>query len=808
MDTFFQDLRYAGRNLVTQPGFAALMILCLALGIGVNSTIFSVFDCVLIRPLPFKDPEALVSLHGTRVANGIDRGAVSYLDFFDWKEQTRAFASMVAVSGRSFTVTEREESERFLGALISWDLFPTLGIEPVLGRQFREEDDRPGAAPVVLLSHAVWQRKYLGDASIVGRSILVNGNPRTVVGVMPERFQFPQITQLWVPLAPVEHLSPRGNRTLVVFARMKDGVTFDSARRDVETVAGRLASSFHENDGWSATAITLRDELMPDEVQLMMTAMMGAVSLVLLVACANVANLLLARATARQREIAVRTALGAGRGRIVRQLLTESVLIAVASAPLGVAVAWIGLRWLSAAVPPEGQVPYYVVWDMSWRLVAYMGLVAVLTGFVFGLAPAIHAADANLHQSLKDGGRGAGGSAIRNRLRNALVVAEIALSLMLLVGASLFVRSFLNLQGAGGGLDTRRFMTLRFALSSEPYQTDEAKTRRVEDIIARVEALPGVTAAFASNLVPLSGGGGGGAVEPEGRTFEAGKEPQISYIAVTPHAFRTLGVPIVAGRDFRIEEGATRSRVAVVNQRLASFLWPDRGDPIGRRFRFAGGPDREWITIIGLVGDFDIYSVRDDEIGRIAFVSYPYMATANTGLTIRVADSVPPASITAAVREEFRKADPFIPLFNLRTGEENRLISFWQDRLFGWMFSIFGGVALFLATIGIYGVLSYSVAQRTQEIGIRVALGASRQSVFGLVVGQGARLAAIGIGLGAGGALLVMPFVRTILYNVTPSDPLSFIGTAAFLALVAICAGLVPARRATAVDPIVALRAE
>ena len=808
MDTLLQDLRYAFRNLVAQPGFATLMILCLALGIGVNSTIYSVVDTTFIRPLPFRDPAVLVSLHTMRPANGIERGGVSYPDFRDWKEQTHSFASIAALTGRTVTVTEREDSERFLGALVSWDLFPTLGIEPVLGRQFREEEDRPGAPPVVLLGHGVWQRKYLGDASIVGRTILVNGTPRTVVGVMPERFQFPQITQLWLPLAPVENASPRGTRNLLVFARLKGSVSFDAARRDVATVAGRLASAYRENDGWSATAITLRDELMPNDVQLIVTTMMGAVSLVLLIACANVANLLLARATARQREMALRTALGAGRGRIVRQLLTESVLIAIASAPLGVLLAWVGLRWLTAAVPPEGQVPYYVDWDMSWRVVIYTGLTAVLTGFIFGLAPALHAADADLHRSLKDGGRGTGGSARRNRLRNALVVAEIALSLMLLVGASLFVRSFLNLQRAGGGVDTRPLMTLRFSLASEPYLKEQAKTQRVEDILRRVEALPGVTAAFASNLVPLSGGGANSAVEPDGRIVEAGKEPQIDYIAVTPHVFRALGVPIVAGRDFTDAEGTSRSRVAIVNQALAAHLWPDRGDPVGRRFRFVGGVDPEWITIVGLVGDFDVYSVRTRTFPTLAFVSYPYMASPNTGLTIRVAGGVLPASITAAVREEFRKSDPFIPLFNVRTGEENRLISFWQDRLFGWMFSIFGAVALLLATIGIYGVLSYSVAQRTQEIGIRVALGASRRSVFGLILGQGARLAAVGIALGAAGAWLVTPFVRRILYNVTPSDPASFVGTALFLALVAILAGFLPARRATSVDPIVALRAE
>jgi putative ABC transport system permease protein len=808
MDTLLQDLRYACRSFLSRPGFSALMVACLALGIGVNSTIFSVVDTVSIRPLPFRTPDELVALHTTRLANGIQRGSVSYLDYQSWKTETQSFAAMAGVSGRTMTVTDRDESERFLGALVTWNLFPLLGIDPVLGRPFREDEDQPGAAPVVLLSHGLWQRKFLGDPSIVGRPITVNGAARTVVGIMPEQFQFPQFAQLWIPLVPIEQASDRNTRNLLIFARMKPSASLENARRDMSSVADRLASSFRENDGWSATAITMRDELMPTEIKLMVTTMMGAVSLVLLIACANVANLLLARATARQREIAVRTALGAGRGRIVRQLLTESVLIALASAPFGILLTIVGLRWLTAAIPPEGQPPYYVNWDMSWRIVFYTGVTSALTGIIFGLAPAFHAADSDLHGSLKEGGRGSGGSARRNRIRNALVVAEIALSLVLLVGASLFVRSFLNLRGADGGLNTASLMTLRFSLASENYQSEDAKTRRVEDIIRRVEALPGVEAAFASNLVPFSGGGGGGGVEPEGRIAEAGKEPQISFVAASPHLMRTLNMPIVAGRDFRDDEGSSRSRVAIVNRVLARYLWPDRDDVVGLRFRFTSGTDMEWITIVGVVGDFNVFSVRSQDLPKVAFVAYPYMAVPNTGLTIRVADGVPPASITAQVREEFRKSDPFVPLFNIRTGEENRLFSFWQDRLFGWMFTIFGAVALLLATVGIYGVLSYSVEQRTQEIGIRVALGASRREVFQMILRQSAVLAGAGIVIGAIGAGLVTPFVRSILYNVTPTDPLSFVSTAVFLVLIAILAGILPARRATSVDPIIALRSE
>jgi putative ABC transport system permease protein len=806
MDTFLQDLRYAARTLIQSPGFAALTITCLALGIGVNSTIFSVVDTVAIRALPFLDPDQLVALESTHQANGVDHSDASFLDVRDWKARTHAFADIATVTGRSLTLSDGGEPERFTGATVTWNMFPMIGVQPILGRQIRPEEDTPGGPRVVLLSHGVWQRRYAGDPTVIGRTITVNGNPHTVVGVMPPKFQFPEQAQLWIPQTPIEYASPRTSRNLAVMARLKPGVTFADGRRDIAAVAEQLAREQRDDQGWSATARTLRDSLMPSDIRLIVMTMMGAVSLVLLIACANVANLLLSRATVRQREIAVRSALGAGRGRIVRQLLTESVLIALAAAPLGVAVAYIGLQWLTASIPPRSQAPYYVDWSMNPRVIVYTAAVAVLTGLVFGLAPALQAAKTNLQDALKDGGRGSAGG-VHNRLRNTLVVAEIALSLVLLVGASLFIRSFLNLQDSRAGFDTAPLMTLRFYMPGEQYAQPDAMVRRVDDIVRRVEALPGVVSAMASNMVPLSSGGSEGGMVPEGIAVTPGQEPSSAYYGVTPHLLKTLNVPLVAGRDFTDAEGEGRSGVAIVNGVFAKRLWPNRVDVTGQRFRLLGDAQNQWITIIGVVGDFRLFSVRNGKPSPYVFLAYPYDPEPNTGLTIRVAGGSP-GSITSAVRQEIRRADPTLPLFNIQTGEEARLNTFWQFRLFGWMFSIFGAVALVLASIGVYGVLSYAVSQRTQEIGVRMALGASRRNVFALIVSDGARLAAGGILCGVIGAVAVTRVVTSLLYNVSATDPLSFVATAGFLALVALLASYLPARRATSVDPMIALRAE
>jgi putative ABC transport system permease protein len=523
-----------------------------------------------------------VTLHTTSQSNGVDRGGVSFLDARDWRERTQVFSDIASVTGRSLTLADRDEPERFNGATVTWNMFPMLGIQPVLGRQFRRDEDQPGAPHVVMLSYGVWQRRYAGDPSIVGRTLAVNGNPHTVVGIMPPRFQFPEQAQLWIPQVPIEHTSARTSRNLAVFARLKPGLTVADARRDIGAVAAKLATEERDDQGWNATAIELRTDLMPSDIRLVVFTMMGAVTLVLLIACANVANLLLSRATARQREMAVRAALGAGRARIVRQLLTESLLIGLASVPIGASIAYVGLQWLTASIPPQSQAPYYVDWTMNPRVVVYTTIIAVVTSLLFGLAPALQAGRLHLQESLKEGARGSSGT--RHRLRAALVVIEIALSLVLLVGASLFIRSFLKLQDAQAGFETARLMTMRFYMPGDQYESPDSMVRRVDEVVRRVETLPGVVVASASNMVPFSGGGSEGAVLPEGQVFEAGKEPTSSWFGVTPHMLKALNIPIVLGRDFTDNEEQGRSGVAVVNGVFAKRMWPNLSNAVGQRF--------------------------------------------------------------------------------------------------------------------------------------------------------------------------------------------------------------------------------
>jgi putative ABC transport system permease protein len=798
-----QDIRYALRNLSRSKGFATVAILCLGFGVGLNATIFSLIDGVLLKPYPYTDPDRILVVGEQR--RNTDEAGLSYLDMRDWKEANSVFTTIAAVSGRSLTIADGSgEPERYLGAGVSWDLFPMLGTHPIRGRDFTPEEDREGGADVVLLGYDVWTHRYAGSEEIVGRTILVNSKPHVVVGVMPRGFAFPNNQKLWVPLVPLVAKDQRTFRGLFAFGRLKPGVTIDRARQELDAIATRLGTEYPTtNEGWVSRLETLRQAFLPSEVPLVLGLMMAGVTLVLFIACSNVANLLLARAAGRRREISVRAALGAGRGRIVRQLLTESLVLGLLSVPLGILLAVVGTRLIAAGIPPD-QVPYYIHWEVDWRAVTYTIIVAAGTAVVFGLFPALQVSRGNLHETLKEGTRG--NTVTKSFLRSTLVVAQIAFALVALVGALLFVRTFLNLGAFNVGFDVRPLMSMRFYMPGETYEQPDAKLRRVEDIVRRVEALPAVRATYASNFVPLAGGGGGGTVIIDGRPAEKGKEVGISVIGVTPHFNPTMGLAILEGRDFTDAEGWSRSPVAIINQTMRARFWADT-TAVGRRFRL-DGPNEDWYTVIGVTPDVNLYGVDpgNEQAPTVAYVPFAYQQFLSTGLTIRVDGD--PASITSAVRQAIRASDPNLPMAQVRTVAELRRLSFWQYGLYGWIFGTTGFVGVLLAAIGVYGVLSYSVSQRAQEIGVRVALGAGNPQILKLVVGQGVVLAGIGIISGAALAGLAMPAARSLLFKVSPFDPVTFLGVSAFLATVAFLASYLPARRAMRVDPVIVLRGE
>jgi putative ABC transport system permease protein len=799
------DARHAVRSLWHSKGFTIVAMLCLGLGIGLNTTIFSVMDGVVLKPYPYPDPDRIMVVQAQHRATGVEEAGISFLDMRDWNAANSVFTSIAAAAGRSMTVTSPgADPERYLGAGVSWDLFPMLGTAPIRGQHFTRDQDQVGGAAVVLLSHDLWTRRFASDPDIVGKTLTINSRPHVVVGVMPPGFAFPQTQKLWVPLAQLVGKSARGDRGLFAFGRLKPGVTEVEATRELDGIAARLAADYPAtNDGWTSRLRNLREVFLPPDVPRVISMMMVGATLVLFIACSNVANLLLSRATSRRRELSVRTALGAGRGRIIRQLLTESVVLGLVSLPLGIGLAQIGTGLIAAAMPVD-QVPYYITWEMDWRSLVYSAAIAVSTAIIFGLFPALQATGGTLHESLKEGTRG--NSASRSKLRSALVIAQVSLALVALVGALLFVRSFRNLDLADVGFDPRPLMTMRFYLGGEVYEAADAKLRRVEDVMTRIETLPGVQAGFASNFVPLSGGGGGGPVIIEGTPSEGRIAPTITLIGVTPGFVKTLGLPVLRGRDFTRAEGYTRTPLALVNDSMARRFWPD-GDPIGRRFRMEGADD-VWFSVIGVVGDANLYGVEPENTQPpvAAFVPYAYQQALNTGLTLRVIGE--PSAITPPARAQLRAADPELPLSQVRTMEEVRRLGFWQYGLYGWIFGTIGIVGLALSAVGVYGVLSYSVSQRTQEIGVRVALGAARRDVVRLVVTSGVTLAAIGVGIGLVLAPLMTFFGQAMFYNISPFDPVTFGSVALFLLFVAFIASYLPARRATRVSPVTALRGE
>lgn len=797
-----QDVRYALRSLRAAPGFAVVVLLTLALGVGANTTMFSVVNALLLRPLPYAAPGQLVAVWQDHRALGRDDPEwFPPPDFFDWQERNRTFAAMAAVQGWGATLSGDGEPQRVTGLSVSHDYFRLLGVPLAHGRAPDAAEDVPGGARVLVVSHAFWQERLGGVPDVVGRTVTLNDEPWTVVGVLPQDYRDPFGRAAVYRALRLSRDGPcgRGCYTLRVVGRLKPGVTLDQAQADVGGIARRLAEQFPgTNRDVGAWLVPLHRQLVGD-VRPALLALFGAVGFVLLIACLNIANLLVARATARAREVAVRTALGAGQGRLLRQFLTESVVLSVLGGALGLLLATWGTRLVAARLP-EGMTDLYRI-AVDGRVVAFTVAVSVLAAMLFGLGPAVGAARGAPASTLRSEGRGASAGARVRRVRDALVVGEVALALVLLAGAGLMMRSFVERQRVAPGFAPERLLLVQYALPTLRYPAGSAALAGFhEALTARLARDPGVRAVGVSTEVPLQGGDGDLDFQVEGRPAE--RPPSAWMRAVTPDYLRALGAPLVAGRGFTAEDRAGAPRVALISETFARRHWPGES-ALGRRITLGG--DTVPVTVVGIVND-----MRFDAVDAPAKVELflPQAQMARRAVTLVVRTAGDPSALVPTVRRELAALDPTVPLGAVETMEGRMRESLAMPRLYASLFTIFAGAALALAAVGIYGVIAYTVERRTREFGIRLALGARAQDVRGLVVRQGMGPVVVGVAVGLVGALGATRGLRGLLFGVGVADPVTFGATTGFLMGVALLAAYLPARRATRVAATEALRAE
>jgi putative ABC transport system permease protein len=822
MQNFIQDLRYSFRILLKKPGFTVVAVMALALGIGANSAIFSVVSSVLLRPLPYENPDGLVQIWLTNVSRGFPLMTLSTPDFRQIREQNAAFESMAAYYYGMFNLSEGESPDRIAGVSVSSNLFPLLGVEPALGRSFLPHEEEFGNHRVVVISHNLWRRKFNADQDILGRPITLNGNPYTVIAVMPEDFQFPissRVVELWVPMsfAPNDNMNTRNNYFALAIGRLNQGVTLEQGRADLQSVATQLEKEQKENAGIGMTAIPLREQIV-GEIQPTLYVLFGAVGFVLLIACANVANLQLVRTSARQREIAVRSALGASRRRLIRQLLTESLLLGVIGGAAGLVLAWWGVKLLIALGPQD--IPRLSEIGLDARAVLFTMAVSVLTGILFGLAPALQASKLNLNESLKEGGKALAEGASGRRLRGLLVVSEIALALVLLVGAGLMIRSFMRLQQVSPGFNADRVLTMQINLPPLKYQEARQTAAFYKELLERVETLPGVEKAGATSSLPLSGDTWGKMFSIVDRPPASSLQevPAVQYRLVSPDYFAAMGTPLMKGRAFTDGDTMESQPVAIINETLARRFWPDE-DPIGKKVWM--GPPENLLppelripgyevprrTVVGVVGDMRHQGLNEPTTAEV-FAPNLQNNEGPVSLDLAIKTTSDPAGITQAVRQQVWAIDKDLPVSDVKTMEERLGASVAQPRFNALLLGLFAATAMILAVVGIYGVVSYSVAQRRHEIGIRMALGAQKSDVLGMVIKQGLVLALIGVGVGLAGALALTRLMESLLFGVNTTDEVTFALVTALLVGVTLVACYLPARRAARVDPLVALKYE
>jgi putative ABC transport system permease protein len=800
----WQDLRFAARLLLRTPGFTLIAIVALALGIGANTAIFSVVNTLLLEPPPYREPQRIVVVWEHNLPRDRKNNVVSPGNFLHWRELNRVFEDMAGVSPAfRTTLTGNGAPEELPVQYVTAAFTTILGVPPQYGRLFRPEDDDP-SANVILISDRLFRQRFGGDPSIVNKTILLDGRPQVVVGVMPRGFSIlEKNADIWQTIGfRPEARTPRG-RWLMVIAKLKPGVTVAQAQEDMTRVHAELTRMFPAfNTGWTARVVSISDQLTGD-VRPALFVLLAAVGFVLLIACANVANLLLARSTARQRELAVRAALGAGRGRLVRQLLAESLLLSTIGGIAGLVLAWWATYGLRNVVARQLPIPRLDAVGLDGRVLLFTLAAVMISGIAFGLLPALTAAGATLTDALKEGGRT--GTATRGaRTRNLFVIVETALALVLLVGAGLLIRSFATLLKVDPGFDPSRTVTMKVSIPTAKYSTGDQQRAFYDQLFERLDAIPGVQAAGGTSYLPLNGLGAATGFAIVGRPKpEAGQEPVTDVRVTTHNYFRAMGIPLLRGRLFDQSDAGSNVRRVIISESMARTFWPN-DDPIGQQIIVEwndAGPD----TIVGVVADVRQEALEKEVRPSIYWppsrFTYPFM-------TVAIRATVDPASIVPAATAKVHELDPNIAVADVRTMTEVRDISVAQRRLTMILLGAFAAMALALAAVGIYGVISYAVTQRTQEIGIRMALGAQRSSVLAMVLRQALTLAGVGIAIGAVGALLLTGLMKNLLYGVAPSDPVTFAAVAVILGLVAATAAAIPGLRATRVDPVVALRAE
>jgi putative ABC transport system permease protein len=809
MGILLRDIRYGFRMLLKAPVFSSVAILSLALGIGANTAIFSVINALLIKSLPYAEPEGLALVWGASLDEGSIRDQVSATDVADYRAQNSVFEDVTTYGGWSATLMGEGEPERIQGMQVGDGYFSIMRGSPILGRVFTPEEQQEGNDFVIILSHALWQRRFSGDPDIAGKKIILSGRPYTIVGVMPPEFRpLPQTlvdarAEFYRPVAENYDNEQRSSRHLRAIARLKPGVSVSQAQADLDAIAARLASEYPaDNTNYGVRLVTITEDTVGD-LRKSLLMLLGAVGCVLLIACANVANLLLARATARHKEMAIRTALGANRGRITRQLLTESLLVAVIGGGLGLLLSLWGTELVEAlgraVFPMLGQI------NIDWRVLVFTLGTSLLTGILFGLVPALQAARTDLNAGLKEGGRGSGASA-RSALRGALVVAEVALALVLLVGSGLLIKSVYRLRDVSPGFDARNLLTMRYSLPGVKYNDRAMRTGFYQQAESRLKATGGVEGAGFVSVLPLSRNFDGRGLMVEDYPKPRGEEINVDLYIASPGYLRAMQIPLLQGRGLEDSDGADRPEIVLINETMARALWPGH-DPIGKRIKFPGSQSnpQPWRTVVGVVGDVRQYGL-DREAPMQIYLPVAQFSTTVMSLVVRTSGDA--LAMAGAVKKEIHEIDKDLAAFEVATMDELLAETIALRRFSMTLLIIFALVAMSLAAIGIYGVISYSISQGTHELGVRIALGATASDILKLVLKQGMAMTGLGMAIGLVAAYGLTRLLSSLLYDVTATDPATFAIVSALLAGVALAATYIPALRATRIDPMVALRHE